>query len=217
LPSPKLEGVVAVEVFGESGGVGCSSGLIDRSVTGSLRSRLNGIATCCGDSCCFPVIGKGCELAQEGGPSLLINGSSSMRGCLGSGVIRMGETRGNCDDDATGGDGFGEFPGNGGMSHGRGIRSSEDGVVSFLTGGNGISSGIGDLFHGVGMIGVASLRGGDGVSDWGNGILMGSLTIMGVGSYCSINEYCHQCDPQGTKGSGGVSMWGGDLMTGGLG
>jgi len=49
------------------------------------------------------------------------------------------------------------------MSHGRGIRSSEEGAV-FLIGGNGISSGVGDLFHGAGIIGVASLCG-DGVSD----------------------------------------------------
>jgi len=60
--------------------------------------------------------------------------------------------------------------GNGGMSHGRGMRSSEDGAVNFLIGGNGISSGVGDLFQGVGITGVASLRGGDGVSDGGRGI-----------------------------------------------
>jgi len=56
------------------------------------------------------------------------------------------------------------------MSHGRGMRSSEDGVVNFLIGGNGISSGVGDLFQGAGITGVASLRGGDGVSDGGRRI-----------------------------------------------
>jgi len=59
-PSPKLEGVDRAVLWGELGGVGCSSGLIDLSVIGSLRSRLSGIATCRGDSCCFPVIGDGC-------------------------------------------------------------------------------------------------------------------------------------------------------------
>jgi len=58
--SPKLEGVDTAMDFGESGGVGCSSGLIDRSVSRSFRSRLSGIAMCHGDSCCFPVIGEGC-------------------------------------------------------------------------------------------------------------------------------------------------------------
>jgi len=92
--------------LGESGGVGCSSGLIDLSVSGSLHSRLSGIATCCGDSCHFPVIGDGCLLDQLGGPSLLTNGSSSVRGCLGNGVVRMGEIRGSQDDEATGGEDF---------------------------------------------------------------------------------------------------------------
>jgi len=86
----------------ESGGVGCSSGLIDLSVSGSLRSRLNGIAMCCGDSCRFPVIGDGCSLDQLGGPSLLTNGLSFVRGCLGNGVVQMGGILGNQDDEATG-------------------------------------------------------------------------------------------------------------------
>jgi len=134
------------------------------------------------------------------------------------GVVRLGviETiRGSCDEDAIGGDGFGVILGKGGISHGRGMRSSEDGAV-FLIGGNGISSGVGDLFHGVGITGVASLCDGDGVSDWGNGISMESSTIMGGGSYCSIDEYCRRCDPQGTSGNGGVTTRGGS-MTGGLG
>ena len=85
--SPKLEGVDMVEVLGELEGVGCSSGLIDRSVSGSLHSCLSGIATCCGDSCRFPIMGDGCALDQLGGPSLLTNGLSSVRGCLGNGVV----------------------------------------------------------------------------------------------------------------------------------
>jgi len=60
LPSPKLEGVDRAVLRGESGGVGCSSGLIDLFVTGLLRSHLSGIATCRGDSCHFPVIGDAC-------------------------------------------------------------------------------------------------------------------------------------------------------------
>jgi len=123
--------------------------------------------------------------------------------------------RGNCDEDATGGDDCGVILGKGGISHGRGIRSSEDGAV-FLIGGNGISSGVGDLFHGAGMMGVASLNGGDGVSDWGNGMSMGSSMVIGGGSYCSIDKYCRQCDPQGTRGSGGVMTQGGS-STGGSG
>ena len=61
--------------------------------------------TCCGDSCHFPVSGEGWDPAQLGGPSLLTNGSSSMSGCLGSGVVQMGEIHGSQDDDATGGEG----------------------------------------------------------------------------------------------------------------
>jgi len=95
--------------------------------------------------------------------------------------------------------------GKGGISHGRGMRSSEEGAV-FLIGGNGISSGVGNLFHGAGITGVASLCGGDGVSDWGSGISIGSSVIIGGGSYCSIDKYCHWCDPQGTKGSGGDAI-----------
>jgi len=275
---PESGGVVAL---GESGGVGCSSGLIDLSVGGSLRSCLSGILTCRGDSCRFPVIGDGCLFDQLGGPSLLTKGSSSVNGCLGNGVVRMGGSRGrcdddatggeglvsaessfrfpviggdsnffhsggvglltrgsssvrgcfgskgvvrlgvietmsgNCDEDATGGDGFGVILGKGGMSHGKGMRSSEDGAV-FRIGGNGISSGIGDLFHGAGIIGVASLCGGDGVSNWGNGMLTGSSMTMGGGSYCSIDEYCCRCCPQGTKGSGGIMTRGGNSTSGKL-
>jgi len=145
-------------------------------------------------------------------------------GCLGSkGVVRLGviETirgggdmgltgagigsSGRNDDEATGGDFCGVSLGNGGMSHGRGIRSSEDGAVIFLTGGIGILSGVGDLFHGAGMTGVVSLNGGDGVIDGGKSMWAGSgVSSIGTGgSYCSIDEYSLRCDPHGTRGSGG--------------
>ena len=101
--NPKLEGVDIAVALGESGGVGCSSGLIDHSVSGSLCSCLSSIVTCRSDSCCFPVRGKGCDSAQLGGPCLLTNGLSSMSGCLGSGVIQIGKICGRRDDDATGG------------------------------------------------------------------------------------------------------------------
>ena len=106
MTSPKLEDVDRAVLLGDLGGVGCSSGLIDLSISGSFRSHLSGIATCCGDSCRFPVISEGCLLDQLGGPSLLTNGSSFVRGCLGSGVVRMGGIRGNRDDEATGGEDF---------------------------------------------------------------------------------------------------------------
>jgi len=87
---------------GESGGVGCSSGLIDRSRFGSLRSRLSGIATCRGDSRRFPVLGEGCSFAHDG-PSLRVNSS-----CFSTkGVMRIGADRGSRDEDAFGGEGFG--------------------------------------------------------------------------------------------------------------
>jgi len=225
---------------GESGGVGCSSGLIDCGISGSLRSHLSSIAMCRGDSCYFPVLGEGCDSFQVGPSSQTnslcfsgrgvvrmggirgsrdddatggegpISGESSFHfpitgsrwnsshsggvglfpdnvlesGCLGSrGLVRLsvietiggnsdeGTTGGgpcgsgrSCDDDATGGDGCGVILGKGGTSHGRGMRSSKEGAVH-LVGGKGISSGVGDLFHGAGITGVASLSGGDGVSD----------------------------------------------------
>jgi len=138
--------------------------------------------------------------------------------------------RGGGDTGLTGGDNCGVILGMGGISHGRGIRSSDEGAVCLTggngmrsgsrvagsIGGNGISSGVGDLFHGAGIIGVASLCGGDGVSDCGNGISMGSLMMMRGGSYCSMDKYCHRCNPQGAKGSGGVSTRGGSRC-GGLG
>jgi len=40
--------------------------------------------------------------------------------------------------------------------------------------------------------------------------------IMDGGSYCSMDEYSCQCDPQGTRGSGGVATRGGST-DGGLG
>ena len=188
----------------------------------------------------FPVTGSNCTCFHSGGVGLLDDGSLSVRGFFGSkGVVRLGviETmRGNSgggltgsgigssgrnDDEVTGGDSCGVIPLKGGMSHGSGMRSRDKGPMCFFTdgldGGNGISSGVGDLFHGAGMIGVAPLIGGDGVSDWGRGTLtgLGVLSIGTGGSYCSIDEYCCQCEPQGTKGSGGDAIWGGS--TGGLG
>jgi len=65
-----------------------------------------------------------------------------MRGNSGKGATG-GDTCGlgrSWDDDATSGDDCGVILGKGGMSHGRGIRSSEEGAV-FLTGGNGTFSG----------------------------------------------------------------------------
>jgi len=151
---------------------------------------------------------------------LLTRGSFSVRGCLGNkGVVRPGvidTMSGSCDEDATGGNGCGVILGKGGMSHGSGIRSSEEGSILFLLGGNGISSGVGDLFHGAGITGVTSLCGGDGVSDGGSGTSVGSSMTMGGGSYCSIDEYSLRCDPHGTRGSGGDITRGG-CSGGGLG
>ena len=129
-------------------------------------------------------------------------------------MVRLGviETmRGRGGVGLTGGDGCGVSLGNGGMSHGRGMRSSEDGPVIFLIGGNRISSGVGDLFQGAEMTGVASLCGGDGVSDGGKNMWVGSgISSIGTGgSYCSIDEYSLRCDPHGTRGSGGDTAHGG--------
>jgi len=87
-------------------------------------------------------------------------------GLTGAGIGSSGRN----DDEATGDDFCGVSLGNGEMSHGSGMRLSEDGPVNFLIGGNGISSGIGDLFQGAGIIGVVSLCGGEGVSDGGRSI-----------------------------------------------
>jgi len=88
--------------LGESGGVGCSSGLIDHSRCGSLRSRLSGIATCRGDSCRFPIIGEG-WFSTHDGPSLRVNSS-----CFSNkGVVQIGAGRGIRDEDAFGGKGSG--------------------------------------------------------------------------------------------------------------
>jgi len=201
--------------LGESGGVGCSLGLIDLPVSGSLHSHLSGIAMCHGDSCRFPVIGSDWTCFHSGGVGLLDDGSFSVRGFFGSkGVVRLGiikTMRGNSgggltgngigssgrnDDEVTGGDNCGVIPLKGGMSHGRGMRSRDEGPICFcivgLIGGNGISSGIGDLFHGAGIMGIASLTGGDRVSDWGKSMLTGSgVSAIGTdGLYCSIDEYC---------------------------
>jgi len=252
--------------------VGCSSGLIDCGISGSLRSRLSGIVTCHGDSCHFPVLGEGCDSFQVGPSSRTnslcfstkgmvrmggihgvrgddairgegsISGESSFRfpmmggrwyssqssgvglsldnilesGCLGSkGLVRLSviETMGgnsdgivtgdstcgsekSCDDDATGGDGCGVILGKGGISHGRGMESSEEGAVH-LTGGNGTLS----------ICWVTGINIG---KDGGKGTLTGSsVSSIGIGGlYCSIDEYSCRCDPQGTRGSGGDAIRG---------
>jgi len=98
-------------------------------------------------------------------------GGNSSSGSTGGGIGSLGRN----DDKATGGDDCGVILWRGGMSHGRGMRSRDEGPICFFTGdwdgGNGISSSIGDLFHGIGMIGVAFLCGGDGMNDSGNGML----------------------------------------------
>ena len=90
------------------------------------------------------------------------------------------------------------------MSHGRGMRSSEEGAV-LLTGGNGTLS-------------VCWVAGADIGNDRGSGTLTGSgvSSIRTGGLYCSIDEYSCRCDPQGTRGSGGDAIWGGST-SGGLG
>jgi len=83
------------------------------------------------------------------------------------------------------------------------MRSSEDGLVIFLIGGNGISSGVGDLFQGAGIIGVVSLCGGDGVSDGGKSMWVGSgVSSIGTGGD-AIRGGCSG------SGLGGVGMNGG--------
>jgi len=67
---------------GEPRGVGCSSGLIDRDVGGSLCSRLNSIAICRGDSCHFPVLGEGCASFQDGPSSRTNSSCFSNRGLI---------------------------------------------------------------------------------------------------------------------------------------
>jgi len=54
--------------------------------------------------------------------------------------------------------------------------------------------------------------------DRGRGTLAGSgVSSIGIGGlYCSIDEYSHRCDPQGTRGSGGDAIQG-DSAGGGLG
>ena len=119
--------------------MGCSSRLIGRGVSGSLRSCLSGIATCHGDSCRFPVIGEGCDSFQVG-PSSQTNSL-----CFsGNGVVRTG---GICSghDVATGGDDFisGEssfrFPvmdGGWNSSHSGGVGLSPDNILDFGCLGN---------------------------------------------------------------------------------
>jgi len=172
----------------------------------------------------FPVTGSDWTRFHSGGIGLLNDGSLSVRGFFGSkGVVRLGviETmRGNsdkgmtrddvcgsgrvCDNNATGGDDCGVILGNGGTSHRRGIRSSEEGAVH-LTGG-------------ISMFSVCWVTGIDMGKDGGRGTLTGSgvLSIETGGSYCSIDKYCHRCSPQGIRGNGGDAARG-DSTGGGLG
>jgi len=119
----------------------------------------------------------------------------------GDGICGSGKS---CDDDATGGDGCGGVFGKGGISHGRGIESSEEGVVH-LTGSNG-------------RLSVCWVTGTNVGKDRGKGMLTGlGVSSIGTGgSYCSIDEYSRRCDPQGTRGSGGDATRGGSAR-GGLG
>jgi len=88
---------------------------------------------CCGDSCCFPVLGEGCDSFQTS-PSSQTNSL-----CFsGRGVVRIGGICGNCDDNVTGGEGFvsGEssfcFPVIGGRwnsSHSGGVGLSPNNVL----------------------------------------------------------------------------------------
>jgi len=84
------------------------------------------------------------------------------------------------------------------------MRLSEEGAV-LLTGGNG-------------MLSVCWVAGTDIGNDGGRGTLtgLGVLSIGIGGSYCSIDEYSHRCDPHGTRGSGGDAARGGSIG-GGLG
>ena len=119
-------------------------------------------------------------------------GGNSSSGSVGGGIGSSGRN----DDEVTGGDACRVLFWKGGTSHGRGMRSRDKGPICFFTGGlnggNGISSGVGDLFHGAGITGVAPLVGGDGVSDWGKSMLTRSgISFIGTGGlYCSIDEYC---------------------------
>jgi len=145
------------------------------------EDALGGEGSISGESSfCFLTTGDDWNASHSGGVGLSL-GNVLKSGCLGNrGVVRLGviETmRGSSDDNAARGDGCGVALGMGGISHGRGMRSSDEGPTC-LIGGSGISSGIGDLFHGAGMIGVAPLDGGD----LGNNTLVGSgVSFIGMG------------------------------------
>jgi len=126
-------------------------------------------------------------------------GGNSDGVATGDGTCGSGKS---CDDDATGGNGCGVILGKGGMFHGRGMESSEEGAVH-LTGGNGLLS-------------ICWVTGIDDGKDRGKGMLTGSgVSSIGTGgSYCSIDEYCRRYDPQGTKGSGGDVTRGGSTNGG---
>jgi len=101
---------------------------------------------------------------------------------VGAIVIEM--IGGSSNGDTTGGDSYGVVLGKGGTSHGRGMRSSEEGAV-FLVGSNGMFSGCWVAGTDVGKDGGSGTLTGSGVSSIGTG-----------GSYCSIDEYSCQCNPK---------------------
>ena len=195
------------EVF-DGSGIG-SSGRNDDTMTGGDDHDFTD-----GDDC--GLTGSGIGSSGRNGDKVTGGDVRNLGGSCDGGLTEVGiGSSGRNDDEATGGDTCGVTSLKGGMSHGRGMRSRDEGptyrFTDGLDGGNGISSGVGDLFHGAGMIGVAALNGGDGVSDWDRSMLAGSgVSFIGTGgSYCSIDEYWRRCDPQGTKGSGGDATWGG--------
>jgi len=58
-------------------------------------------------------------------------GGNSDGSSTGGGIGSLGRN----DDEATGGDGCGVIPLKGGMSHGRGMRSRDEGPMCFFTNG----------------------------------------------------------------------------------
>ena len=109
------DGSRGVSSLGESGGVGCSVGLNDRCPSGSLCSRFNGIATCRGDSHCFPILIGGCDSFQRGPPSqvnsLCFSNNRVVRIGAGHGARRDGGAAGGSGSSL--GEGSFRFPVNG--------------------------------------------------------------------------------------------------------
>jgi len=131
-------------------------------------------------SFCFPATSDGWNSSHSGGVGLSL-GNTLESGCLGSrglvGASVIETIGGNSGKGLTGVDGCEVILGNGGTSHGRGMRSSEEGAVH-LTGGNG-------------MFSAGWVTGTDVGKDGGMGMLTGSgvSSIGAVSLYCSIDEY----------------------------